>query len=84
MNCRANQLTGYYMMGTLVVKGLSNQNFWNFANVIVKRVIASEIILNKLEKFDKSDHIMIEKLMFTVWCYSFNQIFQSVDELKLK
>ena len=65
------------MMGTLVVKGLSNQNFWNFANVIVKRVIASEIIL-------KSDHIMIEKLMFTVWCYSFNQIFQSVDELKLK
>ena len=72
------------MMGTFVVKGLSNQNFWNFANVIVKRVIASEIILNKLEKFDKSDHIMIEKLMFTVWCYSFNQIFQSVDELKLK
>ena len=72
------------MMGTFVVKGLSNQNFWNFANVIVKRVIASEIILNKLEKFDKSDHIMIEELMFTVWYYSFNQIFQSVDELKLK
>lgn len=72
------------MMGTWVVKGLSNQNFWNFANVIVKRVIASEIILNKLEKFDKSDHIMIEELMFTVWYYSFNQIFQSVDELKLK
>lgn len=72
------------MMGTFVVKGLSNQNFWNFANVIVKRVIASEIILNKLEKFDKFDHIMIEELMFTVWYYSFNQIFQSVDELKLK
>ena len=72
------------MMGTLVVKGLSNQNFSNFANVIVKRVIASEIILNKLDKFNKSDHIMIEELMFTVWYYSFNQIFHSVDELKLK
>ena len=72
------------MMGTLVVKGLSNQNFSNFANVIVKRVIASEIILNKLDKFNKSDHIMIEELMVTVWYYSFNQIFQSVDELKLK
>ena len=72
------------MMGTLVVKGLSNQNFSNFANVIVKRVIASEIILNKLDKFNKSDHITIEKLMFTVWYYSFNQIFHSVDELKLK
>ena len=72
------------MMGTLVVKGLSNQNFSSFANVIVKRVIASEIILNKLDKFNKSDHIMIEELMFTVWYYSFNQIFHSVDELKLK
>ena len=57
------------MMGTLVVKGLSNQNFSNFANAIVKRVIASEIILNKLEKFNKSDHIMVEELMFTVWYY---------------
>ena len=38
--CRANQLTGFYMVGTLVVKGLTGKTCVSKANQITKMIKA--------------------------------------------
>ena len=36
--CRANQLTGFYMIGTLVVKGLKNYHYLPWDNVVGEKM----------------------------------------------
>ena len=41
VDCRANQLTGFYMMGTLVVKGLE-QIFQSYAKELLVADLGTE------------------------------------------